>query len=80
VRQVQSPLPREAVDGIERTNRIRFELFGLVSLLTVKERKALWKKFPAISSLAALRTTQVLTARNSSPSTGIQVIRENEFR
>lgn len=55
-------LPREAVDGIERANRIRFELFGLVSLLTVKERKALWKKFPAISSLAALRTTQVLTA------------------
>lgn len=54
-------LPRVALDCVERANRIRFELFGLVSQLDPKERKTLWKKFKFISSIQTLRTTQVLT-------------------
>jgi hypothetical protein len=53
-------LPRVALDCIENANQIRFELFGLVSLLDPKERKSLWKKFKYISSIQTLRTTQVL--------------------
>ncbi|MGE8066146.1 DNA replication terminus site-binding protein [Pseudomonas sp. NPDC089569] len=54
-------LPRVAIQYLEKTNRIRLELFRLLGLLKAHERKALWKKFPGISSLQAIRTTVILS-------------------
>lgn len=54
-------LPRLAIQCLEKTNRIRLELIDLLGKLEAKERKALWKKFPGISSLQAIRTTVILS-------------------
>lgn len=53
-------LPNHVLSQVKKTNRIRSELFELIGKLEPKDRKSVWRKTYAISSLQALRTTVIL--------------------
>lgn len=55
-------VPGFILTKIQETNQLRMEIYGLIRQLDQQTRIDIWRSFPGISSLQALRVTPVLQA------------------